>query len=120
MKKERKEFSDETKKILLRAARYRCQNPECKSRSRLTFHHKKKRSSQGENLNSPENGCVLCQDCHMRAENPRNDDERWRFSVFNTLKWQKIGDTEREHLEWEHREGIRDWRPFLDKEIDEN
>jgi len=116
LKKAEKEFSDETKKLLLREARYRCQNTDCRARSALTFHHKKKRSSQGEKLNSFENGCVLCQKCHMIADNPRTDEQRWKFSIFNTLKWQKIGEAERSHLIWEHESGIKDWSQWIFEE----
>lgn len=109
-----KNFSEETKKALLKKARYKCEAPGCHNKTNLTFHHKKHRSSGSEEgINSLENGCVLCQECHMIADNPRTDEERWKFSVFNTRKYQQIGQTEREHFLWEHEHGVTDWSKFI-------
>ena len=115
--KQSKDFHEKTKIELLREARFRCQA--CQSKSQITFHHKKKRSSHAEDLTVKENGCVLCQTCHMKADNPRTDAEKWEFSVFNTRKWQKVGELEREQLIWEHEQGIRDWGEFYDKPFGE-
>jgi len=49
----------------------------------------------------------------MIADNPRTDEERWKFSVFNTRKYQQIGQTEREHFLWEHEHGVTDWSKFI-------
>jgi len=48
----------------------------------------------------------------MRAENPSSDSERWKFSAVNTLRWQSIGEKERDHLIWENESGIKDWSMF--------
>jgi len=110
-----KAFSEETKLNLIKKARYRCEN--CHSRRSLTFHHKKHRSSgKEEDLSSEKNGCVLCQECHMIADNPKTDKEIWDFSIFNTMRYQKVGETQREHLTWEHEQGIKDWGQFITEE----
>lgn len=51
----------------------------------------------------------------MKADNPRTDKEVWDFSIFNTMRYQEIGQSQREHLIWEHEQGIRDWSEFMEE-----